>query len=153
MNRQELLSELNQIISDYLKEQGWDLVDFIYRYEGRDLFLRIMVDRPEGGITLGECANLNHEISRILDEKDILQQRYILEVSSPGVDRLLKTKNDFLRSINRKVRFFLLSPINGKVELEGIITRVDVISVYIDVNGDIIEIPLSKINKAKQIIK
>lgn len=85
-----------------MKNQNLDLVDIIYRYEGRGLVLRVLVDKPEGGITLDECAGLNNEISRILDEKDMLQQRYILEVSSPGLDRPLNSKNDFLRCINKE---------------------------------------------------
>ncbi len=78
--------------------------------------------------------------------------KYILEVSSPGLDRPLKTKSDFLRCINRKAKFFLLESIKGKIELDGIITKVEDDSVYIDIDGDIIEIPLVKVNKAKQLL-
>lgn len=171
MDRESLISELTTVINDYLKNQGLDFVDLIYRYVGRDLFLRLLVDKPEGGISLDECAWLNNEISGILDQKDILQEKYILEVSSPGIDRPLKTKSDFLRCINRKVRFFLNESINGRMEIEGIITKVEDDTVYIEVNPvrdyeatgrlggvcngvkrEIVVIPLSKINKAKQII-
>lgn len=152
MDRQEIIAELKNIIGDYLKIQGLDLVDLVYRHEGRDLILRILVDKPEGGITIGECANLNERISNLLDEKDILQTRYIIEVSSPGLDRALKTKNDFLRCINRRVRFFLNELIDGKIELEGLISKVENDSVYIEVRNELIEIPLTKINKAKQVI-
>lgn len=153
MDKETLKIELTNIISDYLKNQGLDLVDLIYRYEGRNLFLRILVDKPEGGIALDECAHLNNEISRILDEKDIIPQRYILEVSSPGIDRPLKTKNDFLRCINKKVRLFLSEPIKGKTELEGLISKVDDTSVYVDIETEVVVIPLAKINRAKQIIE
>lgn len=152
MDRQTIIAELTNIISDYLKSQGVDLVDLIYRYAGRDLFLGILADRPEGGISLEECSQLNNQISRILDEKDILRQRYILEVSSPGLDRPIKTKNDFSRCINRKAKFFLLESIKDKIELDGIIIKVEDDSVYIDIDGEIFEIPLAKINKAKQIL-
>ncbi len=153
MDRETQRAELTNIISDYLRNKGLDLIDFIYRYEGRDLVLRILTDKPEGGITLGECASLNNELGRILDEKDILQVRYILEVSSPGLDRPLKTKNDFLRCcMNRKARFFRIEQINGKLELEGVITKVGDDLVCVDVGANIIEIPLSKIRKAKQVI-
>lgn len=150
MDRQELISKLTEVIGDYLKGEGIDLVEFIYRYEGRDLFLRILVDKPEGGITLDECAHLNGQIGSILDEKGILEQRYILEVASPGLDRPLKTKSDFSRCANRSVRFYLCESINGKVDLEGIIKKVEGDSVYVDVEGQIVEIPLVKVNKAKQ---
>ena len=152
MDRQEIIAELKNIIGDYLKIQGLDLVDLILRQEGRDLILRILVDRLEGGITVGECANLNERISNLLDEKDILQTRYVIEVSSPGLDRALKTRNDFLRCINRRVKFFLNELINGKIELEGLICKVENDSVYIESRNELIEIPLTKINKAKQVI-
>ena len=152
MDRQEIISELRDIIDNYLKDRALDLVDLIYRYEGRGSFLRILVDRPEGGISLAECANLNNEISMILDEKDILKERYILEVYSPGLDRTLSTKNDFLRCINRKVRFWLSEPINGKIEMEGSVTKVDDDSVYVDIKDEAVKMPLLNIKKAKQII-
>ena len=152
MNRQRIITELKSIIGDYLKIQGLDLIDFIYRYEGRDLILRILVDKPESGITLEECAQLNKQISNILDEKDILQTRYVLEVSSSGLDRWLKTKSDFSRCINRKVRFFLNEAISGKMEWEGIINKVENDAVFIDIETESIKIPLSKITKARQII-
>jgi len=153
MDRQEIIAQLQNIIGDYLKIQGLDLVDLILRHEGRDSILRILVDRPEGGITVGECAKLNILISNLLDEKDILQTRYILEVASPGLDRPLKTKNDFSRCINKRARFFLNESINGKIELEGLISKVENDSVYIESRSEIIGIPLTKINKAKQIIE
>lgn len=152
MDRDALIEELMAIIQDYLKNKNLDLVDLIYRYEGRDLILKVLADRPDGGISLGECARLNIELSRILDEKDILQARYILEVSSPGLDRPLKTKPDFARCINRKVRVFLNEPINGKLEWDGTITKVENDAVCLDASSQILEIPLSKINKAKQAV-
>ena len=153
MDRQETLQELKSLLGDYLKAQELDLVDLIYRYEGRNLFLRILMDKPRGGISLEECARLNNEINRILDEKEILKTRYILEVFSPGLDRPLLTRSDFLRCINRNIRLFLLEAINGKVELEGVITKVEDESVYIDIEGRSVAVPLTKIKKAKQIIK
>jgi ribosome maturation factor RimP len=152
MDRQAIVDELKSIIQDFLLAQGLDLVDLILRYEGRDLVLRILADKPEGGISLGECANLNIQISQILDEKDILKERYILEVSSPGLDRPLKTKSDFRRCLNRRARFFLKEAINGKVEIEGIINRVEEDLVCVDIDGGLVQMPLSKIAKAKQVL-
>jgi ribosome maturation factor RimP len=148
VDREVLRFELEKIIAGLLQEKGLELVELIYRYEGRDLYLRVLADRPDGGITLEECTVLNQEISRILDEKDILQQRYILEVSSPGADRPLRARADFLRCLKRKVRLFLNEPVEGKLELEGIIDKVEEDSLYL--NGQ--ALPLSKINMGKQIL-
>lgn len=143
---------MRQIIEDVLRSKGLELIDLIYRFEGRDLFLRVLTDRPEGGISLGECANLNREIGAILDQRDILRERYVLEVSSPGIDRPLLTKNDFIRCLNRDVHFFLLEPINAKIELEGRVERVEGESVFVDIDGEKVRIELAKIRKGKQVV-
>lgn len=152
MDRQAVREQLKSIIEEYLKGQNLDLVDIIYRYEGRELFLRILVDKPEGGISLDECASVNENISRILDEEDSIGQKYILEVSSPGIDRPLATKNDFQRCIGRKVKFFLTEKINQKIELDGVTDKVTDDSVFINTKQGALEIPLLKIKKAKQVL-
>lgn len=151
IDRQTIINELRNIIEELFKPQELELVDLIYRYEGRDLVLRILVDRPEDGVSLGECAKVNQDISKILDEKDILKEGYILEVSSPGLDRPLNSKADFLRCVNRRARFFLNEAINGRLELEAVISKVTETLVYVDIEGKTIEIALSNIRKAKQI--
>lgn len=151
MDRHEKEAQLKAFIDDYLRSQGIELVDLIYRYGGRDLVLRILADRPQGGITLDDCAYLNSEIGRIMDEKNILEEYCILEVASPGLDRSLKTKSDFLRNLNKKVKLFLSEKINSKMELDGDITGATDTSVYIDIKGEKKEIPLSKIIKGKHI--
>jgi ribosome maturation factor RimP len=152
MDRHAITQELRVIIDEYLRNQSLELIDLICRYEGNRLTLRILADRPQGGITLDDCAYINREIGRILDEKNIVQEHYILEVSSPGLDRPLATKNDFLRVLEKKVKFFLTEKINGKMEWDGKVVGATDTSVYIDVSGQQMEIPLSKITKAKQLI-
>lgn len=152
MQRDGIISELSRILSGYLESRGAELVDLIHRYEGRGLVLRLIVDRPGGGITLDECAGINSDIGRILDEKGILEQRYILEVSSPGMDRPLINRNDFLRCLDKRARFFLNEAVEGKIEIEGAIKEVGADSLKLDKEGIIIEIPLAKINRAKQVI-
>lgn len=151
MDRQAIIEELRIIIGDYLKNEGFDLVDLICRYEGRDLILRVLTDRPEGDINLDECARLNRGIGEILDGKNILEGNYVLEVSSPGLDRPLKTKSDFLHCLNKKVRFFLSQAVNGKIEWEGSVINVSDILVNVNLGETVIDIPLEKINKAKQL--
>lgn len=151
MDKQALINELKSIIEAHLKNESIDLVDLIYRYEGSGLVLRLLVDRPEGGITIEECARINREISRILDERAILSG-YLLEVSSPGLGRPLKTKADFLRCINRAARIFLKEPIDGKWEIEGSINKVTDNSIFIEAGACIIEAPLAKISKGKQLL-
>ncbi|MFH1128444.1 MAG: ribosome maturation factor RimP [Candidatus Omnitrophota bacterium] len=152
MDKHEKIDKLKKLIQDYLESRRLEFVDLIYHYEGRDLFLRILVDTPGDNICLDECARLNREIGAILDGQEMLNQRYILEVSSPGIDRPITTKKDFLRCRNRKVKFFLKEMVNGKLEWDGIISKVEGDSVFADIKGEILEIPINKVNKVKQLL-
>jgi ribosome maturation factor RimP len=151
VDRETLIFELSKIAQDYMQGREMVLVDIICRYEGNNLILRILADRVHGGITLEECAELNKGIGYILGEKGIVQENYALEVSSPGLDRPLKARNDFLRCLKRKARFFFNQEVNGKFELEGIIDDVKEDLLFIQAGADIVEVPLSKINRAKQV--
>ncbi len=152
MDKQAIIEELINIMGDYLKSKGLDLVDLIYRYEGRDLFLKILTDKPEGGITLDECGRVNKDIGGILDERGTIPGKYTLEVSSPGIDRSLETRNDFARCKNKKIKLFLSEAVNGRLEIDGVIKGVFEDSVSVETKERVADILLSKINKAKQII-
>lgn len=152
MDRSLLINELDLFLKDYFKSAGFILVELVIRYEGGVLVLRILADKPEGGINMDECAMLNRDIGRLLDEKDIIKDRYMLEVASPGLDRPLRTKEDFSRFLNKKARFFLNDPINAKIEWEGLIVGVEAESVFVNINGENVEVPFVKVNKAKLII-
>jgi len=151
--KEQIIREVKDLITAYFESQGVELIDLILRYEGSKLILTILADKMEGGITLGDCALLNRQLGAILEEKDIIDRDYILEVSSPGLDRDLKTQKDFLRSLNKEAVFFLNDLINGKCQWQGLVNRVDEISVFIQSSNEALEIPLNKINKAKLVIK
>jgi ribosome maturation factor RimP len=153
MRNPEINNELESLISTYLGAQNLDLVEFTYRQEGRNLVLRILVDKPEGGISIGECAALNQQIGSILDEKNLIEGSCLLEVSSPGLDRPLKTSKDFLRCLNREARFFLTEQMNGKIEFKGLIREVKDNSINVETDGQNIEVPFSKIFRVKQVIQ
>ena len=152
IERLALIEDLKKIIAPVLAESNTELVEFnLTQLHGR-MILKLLVDKKEGGINLDECAQLNERIGAILDAENIISDRYVLEVSSPGMDRTLKTENDFLRSINREVVFFINEPVNGRLEWKATIKKVENECIYADTQGLLLEIPISKINKAKQII-
>lgn len=153
MYYQEVIEELKKIILPILEEDDIELVELSFARSSDRAILKLLVDKKYGGIDLQECARLNEKIGNTLDAQSQELNRYILEVSSPGLDRPLRVKSDFLRCINRKARFFLSESIKGKIEHEGAIIKVEQDSVYIDIDGDIVEIPLVKIKKAKQILE
>ena len=152
MDKQSLRQELELLFEQKFATQGFELVEVICRQDGAHLFLCILADRLGGGINLDECAQLSRQISQELDEKNIIASRYILEVSSPGLDRLLKKERDFLRFLNKEAVFFLNDLVSGKCQWQGIISKVDQATVYLQVSGQVLEIPLIKINKAQLVI-
>lgn len=88
------------------------------------------MDKPEG-ITLDECARLNQEIGQILDRENVIQESYLLEVSSPGLDRPLLSTRDFQRNIGRPIRVILHQPLNEQNVWEGLVQGVDEQKVFI----------------------
>ena len=149
MNFQELKEEIASTAAGLFAAQGFILVDIVVRQGAQELSLNLFADRPQGGINLEECALLNRLMRQGLDEKKILNGQYALEVSSPGLDRPLKTKADFIRCLNKQAVFFLNDLINGKFQWQGVIRKVGEAAVFIEREGEVLEIPLIKINKAK----
>lgn len=146
------IEELKRVILPVLEQEDIDLVELNLVRAGNKVILRLLVDKSPAGITLDECARLNQIVGDLLEREGIIKEGYILEVSSPGLDRVLKTKNDFLRCLNKRAHFFLSECVEGKMELEGIIQNVTESAAEVNTETKVIEIPFVKINKAKQII-
>ncbi len=147
------IQKIKEIISPVLERQGLNLFDINSSLQLNNVILRLLVDKPRGGISIDECASLNEEISNLLESQNIFETRYTLEISSPGVDRPLKTENDFLRVIGRRVRLFLSQPVKGRKEIIGIIKGVKTDSISIDLDNSQIRIPTDNIISAKQLIE
>ncbi|HIX84111.1 MAG TPA: ribosome maturation factor RimP [Candidatus Megamonas gallistercoris] len=111
---------VEKLAEELLADTDYELVDVEYVKE-RDWFLRIYIDK-EGGVGLDDCQ----EVSGLLDERieklGILNDRFILEVSSPGLDRALKKEKDFKREMGKKVDITLYKPIDGEKNITGVLT-------------------------------
>ncbi|MDP2939283.1 MAG: ribosome maturation factor RimP [Candidatus Omnitrophota bacterium] len=147
-----LLDRIKELIDPILQSKQVDLVELkLGRQKGR-LHLRFFVDKPEGGIMLSECADLNVELGKILDEAGLIQEGLVLDVSSPGLDRPLTTVKDFKRVINRDIKVFLSEAIEERKEFQGKLVSVEEDRIIISFENRFVTIPLDKINKAKQAI-
>lgn len=149
---EKLLDRIKQVTVLEINRMGYQMVDLsLFKAQGR-LMIRFLVDKPTGGIALSECALLNERLSGLLDEEELIDQGYVLEVSSPGIDRALQEKNDFVRAPGRKVRIFLSEPIEKKTEIAGIIDEVGDEFLSLKTDESIVKIPFNKIKKAKQVM-
>lgn len=114
-------TQVEDLMTEILQGTAFELVDVEYVKE-RDWYLRVFVDKA-GGIDLDDCQALSEQLSAKLDAADIIGGAYILEVSSPGIDRILKKDKDFVREAGKVVDVTLYAPLDGKKlyvgELEG----------------------------------
>lgn len=110
--------KIEEIIAPYMEENNFELVDVEFVKEGQNWFLRIYADK-EGGIFIDDCELISRAIEKLLDENDPIEQAYILEVSSPGLDRPLKKERDFEKYKGEIVDIKLYKPFNGKKAYEG----------------------------------
>lgn len=111
----ELLIE--GIVSDMITDP-FELVDVEYVKEGSLKYLRIYIDK-QGKMSLDDCQHFSHLISEKLDELDPIEENYMLEISSPGLDRHLKKEKDFIREKGKEVELKLFKAIDGVKEFEG----------------------------------
>ena len=148
MDIKALVKEIEELVSPLLDKEGIELVEILYRREGGKMVLRFLVDVP-GGITLAECARLNNQIAKVLDESNIPLENYLLEVSSPGLDRPIKTVKDFLRAAGKKVRLLYSKDGRERVTYIGEVKSVDNENVTLVMEGKEEAIPIDKIVKAR----
>lgn len=148
----KVINKTEELVDPILKEKDLELVDIEYVKEGKNWFLRIYIDK-DGGVGISECGEVSEQLSEKLDEEDPIKEPYYLEVSSPGVERPLKTRKDISNHIDSNIFVKLFEPIEGSKEYEGILKAFtdDVLTLEIKVktNTKRIEIPYPKIAKAR----
>ena len=94
--------KVESLIKEKIQDLGYKLYDIQYSKEGKDYFLRIFIDK-EDGIDLNDCEKVSNEINPLLDEKDFIKEMYFLEVSSPGVERILRKDSHLAENIGKQV--------------------------------------------------
>ena len=150
---QVLMEKIESLIQPVISEFGAVMVDLAVKYGAGQTHVEILADKPQGGITMGECAALNSQISKLIEGHQLIAESYTVEVSSPGLDRPLRTQKDFQRVINQPIICFLSQPVDGRIEYSGKLISVENGCIVLEQNGLKQEIPLGSINKGKQIIQ
>ena len=142
--REEYEAKTEQLLEPILKELAFELVDVEFVKEGSDFYLRAYIDK-EGGITIDDCEKVSRKLEVMLDEKDFIQDAYILEVSSPGLGRQLKKERDYLRSIGEQVDIKLYKPIEKVKEMTGILKSYESQKFVFEIEGKELELDASQI--------
>ena len=132
MSKREIYEQKTEaILMPIVEEHGLELVDVEYVKEGGTWYLRAYIDKP-GGINVDDCEVVSRRLSDILDEKDYIEEAYILEVSSPGLGRPLKKEKDFKRSLGEEVDVRTYRMIEKQKEFTGLLKDYDDATVTIE---------------------
>ena len=137
--------KVENLLTDTIGNLGYELYDVEYAKEGKDYFLRIFIDRPEG-IDLNDCEKVNEAINDLLDEADYIKEQYFLEVSSPGIERILKKDKHLQSNIGTLIEAKLFKPIEKEKMIQGILKEFDERTITIEVNEE--KIPIERKNIA-----
>ncbi len=148
MSEDRIITAVESFAAPVLDDLGLELVEVQYRCESGAWILRLFIDR-EGGVTLDDCASVSRQISAYLEVEEIIAHPYNLEVSSPGLERPLKKKEDFIRFAGRKARVKLKDPVDGQYVLYGLLGPVAGETLTLDVDGSQMEIDLGAVVRAR----
>ena len=152
MIKEQALETIRKILNPYLDDRQFDLVELGIFSSRSAYVIRVLTDRATGGITLQECAQVNRYLYQALEKENVLDRDFSIDVASPGLDRPLKTPKDFKRVIGRDVRVHLSTAVENKLEYAGAVQRVEDETVWIHTKETEMALPLTKIQKAVQIV-
>ena len=112
--------KVENLVEPIINQLGYELYDVEYAKEGKNYFLRIFIDKTEGGIDLNDCEKVNDAITDKLDEANYIKEQYFLEVSSPGIEKILRKDKHLAQNIGEEIQIKLFKKDKtGKKEYKG----------------------------------
>jgi ribosome maturation factor RimP len=148
-----VVEQVRMIVERVAAARGLEIFDVQFRREPAGMVLRIQLDRPgpaattEDSVSVDDCAEISRELSTILDVEDVVPGAYVLEVSSPGLDRPLRNAGDFQRFAGRLAKIVMSRPVDGQSFFRGRLEGVEGGAVVID-DGQRHTVPLAMITRA-----
>jgi len=152
MGKTSIYQSVADLIKPTLEGNGIELVDVEYKKTGKIWVLRVFIDKNQG-VTVHDCQELSREIEDLIEIHELIDDHYVLEVSSPGLDRPLKKDTDFLRNKGKRIQIKTYSPINNKKENVGTVMDFVNGTLFLENKKDILKVSLTEIAQAKLIIK
>jgi len=144
--------ELARLLEPTVEQLGYELADLELRVAGREGVIRVFIDKPEGSgesVGLADCETVSRQVSAVLDVEDPLPGHYVLEVSSPGLDRKLTKPAHFRRYVGDDIRVQLRVPLEGRRKFRGRLTAASEETIEVDVDGQSYELPIATIDTAR----
>jgi ribosome maturation factor RimP len=143
-----LRDKLNQLLEPVVSSLGYELWELEYGAGAGGGLLRVYIDSPHG-ISVDDCERVSRAVSEQLDAADPISGEYTLEVSSPGLDRVLRTQQHFERFAGERVKLEMSQPVNGRKRFAGRLTAVDRGEITVEVDGAAVQLPIAGIHKAR----
>ena len=122
MAKQNTVQKVEEIVKPFADELGLEIWDITFKKEGGDWYLRIFIDK-DGGVSIDDCVDLTHAVSKPLDDADPIAQNYTLEISSPGVERKLTRDEHFEKYIGSPVIVKTIRPVDGIRDFSGTLEK------------------------------
>lgn len=119
MSKSKVIDLVRDLAQPIVSELGLELFDLEYVKEGADWYLRVFIDRPNDEVTLEDCEAVSQVLSKELDRVDPIAGQYLLEISSPGLERPLRHEEDVAKSIGKMIEVNTYAPVDGKKKFEG----------------------------------
>ena len=148
MGKEAVRKELNELVEGVVQDLNYDFVDLEYQKEGERWVLRVFIDSA-AGIGLEDCEKVSKAISRVFDEKDPIPNRYLLEVSSPGLDRPLKKEADFMRFAGSIVLVKTYTALNDRKKFQGTLIGLEGENIILKIEGDALSIPREMVSSVR----
>ena len=145
-------AKIQALAEPILAEREMELVELTCRPQGRQQVIRFLVDKV-GGVTLQECAKVNQLLGQALDAVSLIEDSYMLEVSSPGLDRPLVTKRDFERALGEDLQVDLRTDDGRGSAVEGMLLAVQHEAVVLKTSSGNITVPFGQVKQAKKAIR
>ena len=142
--------KVEALITPKVEELGYNLYDVEYVKEGKDYYLRIYIEK-ERGIDLNDCELVSNNITEILDKEDYIKEQYFLEVSSPGIERVLKKDKHLQDNLKSNVSVKLFKPIENQKQYIGILVSFDEENIEIEIQDKTIKLPRTNIAQIKTV--
>jgi ribosome maturation factor RimP len=144
---------LIRLLEPPIEALGFELVEIEIAREGRGGVLRVFIDRraedPAAGVTVDDCARVSHAVSEVLEIHDPIKGHYTLEVSSPGFDRILRTRAHFERFVGARIFAEWKLPMEGRRRFIGLLKSASSDTIVVEVDGKAYGLPLDRIQKAR----
>lgn len=148
--KKNIAGTVRELVAPVAEEFGFMLWDVEYVKEGADMILRITIDKPEG-IDIEDCEKMARAIDPIIDEADPIEVSYKMEVSSPGIERVLSRPEHFTACMGEKIEVKLYAPVGGKKQIVGILSDADEKSVTVTVEDESIVLEKSAVAKVSTV--